>query len=74
MVLNHDKMSFPWKLFCFLKSKTKPLRLQKNMILETWAIWGAQKLPTLSSSFPFLPFVESMRQAQRRVRLKICEQ
>lgn len=30
MVLNHNKMSFPWKLFCFFKEKTKPLRLQKN--------------------------------------------
>lgn len=30
MALNHNKMSFPWKLFCFFKSKTQPLRLWRN--------------------------------------------
>lgn len=53
MVLNHNKMSFPWKRFCFFKSKTKPLRLQKNMTqrLRQFGELVCSFLPFSSSPF-----------------------
>lgn len=44
------KSSFPWKRFCFFKSKTKPLRLQKNTTQRL------RQFGELACSFPPLPF------------------
>ena len=55
VVLNHSKMSFPWKWFCFFKSKTKPLRLQKNTT-QRLRQFGELVCSFLPFPFPFSAF------------------